>query len=103
MPAPATTSRQGLILTAAGVEAFADYAQLLAYLNRIPGVRAALPQSIRGNVVGVQLRFDGAIEQLTRQLALDHRLLPEAAPVDAAPSLNTAGNATDLRYRWQGS
>jgi len=101
---PATASRQAVILTAIGVETFADYAQLLAYLDRIPGVRAALPQSISGNVVGVQLRFDGAIEQLTRQLALDHRLLPEVAPVDAsaANSTNPANATNPMHYRWQG-
>jgi hypothetical protein len=98
-PVTAGGSHQAVTLTIASIETFPDYARLVAYLSHIMGVRAAMPQSISGNVITVQLRFDGAVEQLTRQLALDHRLLPESAPVDATAAID----ATNLlRYRWQG-
>jgi len=86
---------EGVLLRLAGINNFDDYAQALACLQKQGGVKAVLPLQVAGDEVIVRLRIVGSAEQLSRQLALDSRLQPQAVDNSAF-----AGQAVALQYRW---
>jgi hypothetical protein len=80
------------LLRVDGVASFADYAQLLGYLNRI-GARAH-PVMVQGEAVTVSVRPAGGMAALAGQLAAERRLLE-------VPVTVVVEGAADVRsYRW---
>ncbi len=81
------------LLRVDGIASFADYAQLLGYLNRI-GARAQ-PVMVQGEAVTVSVRPAGGMATLAGQLAAERRLLEVPVTVIAE------GAAGVRSYRWQ--
>lgn len=90
------------------VEAFADYAKALSYLQALAMVRELDVVAIEGNRVRVLLRTEGEMSQLQNALELDYRLSPVmpatgSGAVALPGQLSPAGSEQNpLRYRWAG-
>jgi hypothetical protein len=81
-----------ILLRVSGIASFDDYAALLNYLGRLVAIKAASPIQLAGDEVTLQLKIQGGAEQLTRQLAQDTRLAPQASTDVVTPNV--------LHYRW---
>lgn len=95
--APDASAAGSTVLRVAGVDGFNAYVALLGYLKQIGAIKVAALQQVDGDVVVLQLRLEGGVEQLVRQLALDNRLAPA---VDAG-AMDAAAQPATLHYRWQ--
>lgn len=78
-------------ISVAGVNSYADYAAVVAWLESLELIDSADVAWVRGDMIELRLQAQGDAGQLARIIELNKRLLPE--PANAA--------ASQLNYRWQ--
>jgi uncharacterized protein len=88
------TPTASLMLTIDGVAGLNDYAAVLAYLDKVPGISDLQMREVNGDKLTFSLNAVGQVRQLQENLALDRRLQPQ---VDA----NNGSSGLRLYYRWQ--
>ncbi len=79
----------------AGLQTFADYANVDRYLNGLAAIESANLSSVDGDVSVFQVQLNGSIDQLDNALALDKKLSPIA-------DLSLT-HTYDLQYQWLGA
>lgn len=82
---------QGVLMTVADVENYADYARVINYLESISAVELVSVRQLDAENLQLSLSLHGAVKQLKQTLALDKKMLPED---------NSLGGS--LYYRWLG-
>jgi uncharacterized protein len=87
------TPAESLMLTIDGIAGLSDYAAVLAYLDKVPGISDLQMREVDGDKLTFSLNAAGQVRQLEENLALDPRLQPQA---DAAGS-----SSRRLQYHWQ--
>ncbi|WP_162300072.1 DUF2066 domain-containing protein [Kineobactrum sediminis] len=81
-----------LTMTVSGVNSYADYASIVAWLESLEPIEQASVTSIRADVVSLQLTASAIARQLAPVIELNSRLAPVKAERDASEPLS---------YRWQ--
>jgi hypothetical protein len=94
LTAPAATGGESMVLTVDGVQGLGDYAALLDYLGKVPGISRLQVREVAVDRLAFSFTAAGQVRQLVENLALNRRLQTAASPVREAGGFM-------LRYRWQ--
>jgi hypothetical protein len=89
---PSTRGANAYPLRVSGMDGYAAYAGVLAYLNSLSIVREVAVEALEGEVLQLRVVQRGDLELLARLAALDGRLVPVAAGA-------AEGGGADFRYQ----